>query len=390
MRRLGLALRKAFIRKCTNRQERKSIKAMDVEFKAIFIEIILISTIIFSLQSFITVESIEGYSSILDNISTQRIVDNTKRLVDFKTRYIFTPECNASAAFLHDYFSRLGGYDVYFDYFRVTRRASENFTAMNVVASKRGVAHENETIIVCAHYDSISEFDPVASAPGANDNAAGVAVVMEVAYVLGVFSLNRTVIFIAFSSEELSLQGSMNWVTNNTEILKSTIGIICLDGVARGKTIAVMFTLEASDSLARYVVNTARKLGYENFYERQVGAVGSDSDSFEMKGVRAVRFWDWDTTFIHTPDDTLETLDVNCIKQVADVACVATYRLATEPLDGVLTSIGRGASEGFLILVGAVVASVIVVISLLLIRNRRVLKQRLQSLIVFFILWLIG
>jgi len=361
--------------KCIDHQERKSPKTMDVEFKGILIEIILLSIIFLSFQNFIVVQSKEDYSFILNRVSIQRIMDNTKRLVDFKTRYVFTPECNASAAFLHDYFSNLGGYDVHFDYFRVTRGISENFTAMNVVASKEGVAQENETIIVCAHYDSISEFDPAVSAPGANDNAAGVAVVMEVAYVLGTFSLNRTVIFIAFSSEELSLQGSMSWVAKNTEILKSTIGVVCLDGVARGKTIAVMFTLEASDSLARYVVNTAKKLGYENFYERPVGLVGSDSDSFEMKGVRAVRFWDWDITFIHTPDDTLGTLDVNCIKQVADVACVATYKLATEPLDGVFTSIGRGPSEGFLILVGAVAAFVIVITSLLIIRHRLILKQ---------------
>jgi len=373
--RLGLALWDAYIKKCIDRQERKSLETMDVKFKAILIEIILLSVIILGFQSFIIVESSEDYSFILDRVSIQRIMDNIKRLVDFKTRYIFTPECNASATFLHDYFSNLKGYDVHFEYFRVTRRVSENFTAMNVIASKKGLAKENEIIIVCAHYDSISELDPAISAPGANDNAAGVAGMMEVAYVLSTFGLNRTVMFIAFSSEEFGLQGSINWVTKNAEMLNSIIGVICLDGVARGKTIAVMFTSEASDSLARYICNTARKLGYENFYERAVGVVGSDSDSFEMKGVRAVRFWDWDTSFIHTPDDTLETLDANCIKQVADVACVATYKLATESLEGILVSIGRGPSEGFLILVGAIAASVIVATSLLIIRHRLILKQ---------------
>jgi len=353
----------------------KRLRAIYVEFRGILVQSILLSIIVLSLQSFIIVQSGEDYSFILDKISIRRIIDNTKRLVDFKTRYVFAPECNASAAFLYDYFSNLGGYIVHFDQFRVTRRISENFTTMNVVASKKGVVQENETVIICAHYDSYSS-DPVVSAPGANDNAVGVATVMEVAYVLSTFSLNRTVIFIAFSSEEFGLQGSMNWVTKNTEILNSTIGVICLDGVARGKTIAVMFTSEASDSLARYVCNMAKKFGYENFYERPVGVVGSDSDSFEMKGVRAVRFWDWDTTFIHTPDDTLETLDLNCIKQVANVACVVTYKLATEPLDGVFISIGRSPSEDFLILVSAIVASVIGVTSLIIITHRWILKRR--------------
>ena len=362
---------------------------MDAKFKAILIELILLSIMILGSQNFI-VQSKEEYSFILSRISIQRIMDNAKRLVDFKTRYIFTPECNASAAFIRDYFSNLGGYDVQFDYFRITRLVSENFTAMNVIALKEGFAKENETVIVCAHYDSYSEFDPDISAPGANDNAAGAATLIEVAYVLSAFSLNRTVIFIAFSSEEFGLQGSMNWVAKNVEMLNSIIGVICLDGVARGKTIAVMFASEASDNLARYICNTARKLGYENFYARRVGVVGSDSDSFEMKGIRAVRFWDLDTTFIHTPEDTLETLDANCIKQIADVACVATYKLATESLGGVSVSIGRGPSESFLILVGAIATSVIVVISLLIIRHRWILKQRCQLLIIYFILQLMA
>jgi len=376
--------------KSIDRQERKSLKTMDAKFKAVLIGLILLSIIILGSQNFVIAQSKEDYSFILNRISIQRIMDNAERLIDFKTRYIFTPECNASAAFLGDYFSSLGGYDVQFDYFQVTRRVSENFTAMNVVASKKGFAKENEIIIVCAHYDSYSEFDPGTSAPGANDNAAGVATVMEVAYVLSAFNLNRTVIFIAFSSEEFGLQGSMSWVAKNGEILNSAIGVICLDGVARGKAIAVMFASEASDNLAGYICDTARKLGYENFYARRVGVVGSDSDSFEMKGIIAVRFWDWDTTFIHTPDDTLETLDSDCIKRIADVACVATYKLATESLGGVLVSTGRGPSEAFLILVGAIATSIIVAISLLIIRRRWILKQRCQLLIICFILRLMA
>jgi len=107
--RLGLAPWDAFSKECIDRQERKSLETMDVKFKAILIEIILLSIIILGFQSFIVVESSEDYSFIQERISIQRIVDNTKRLVDFKTRYIFTLQCNASATFLHDYFSNLRG-----------------------------------------------------------------------------------------------------------------------------------------------------------------------------------------------------------------------------------------------------------------------------------------
>ena len=63
-------------------------------------------------------------------------------------------------------------------------------------------------------------------------------------------------------------------------------------------------------------------------------------------------------------------------KEDETIIVCATYKLATESLDGMLVSIGRGPSEGFLMLVGIIAAFVIVATSLLVIRYRLILKQR--------------
>ncbi|MFQ5588999.1 MAG: M28 family peptidase [Nitrospiria bacterium] len=64
----------------------------------------------------------------------------------------------------------------------------------NIVAIKKGRA--KESIVVGAHYDS------VIGTPGADDNASGVAVLLELARLLQDFNLEKTVIFAAFANEE--------------------------------------------------------------------------------------------------------------------------------------------------------------------------------------------
>ncbi|HIJ88517.1 MAG TPA: M28 family peptidase [Desulfuromonadales bacterium] len=66
----------------------------------------------------------------------------------------------------------------------------------NVIATKRGCHIPHERVVVLAHYDT------VAGSPGADDNASGVAVMLEIARVLARFTFERTLHFIGVSLEE--------------------------------------------------------------------------------------------------------------------------------------------------------------------------------------------
>ena len=69
-------------------------------------------------------------------------------------------------------------------------------TVCNVWAERPGAAHPDEIVVVGAHYDSVS------GSPGANDNASGVAAVLEIARLLAGRRLPRTLRFAAFVNEE--------------------------------------------------------------------------------------------------------------------------------------------------------------------------------------------
>src|SRR5919112_4169999 len=99
----------------------------------------------------------------------------------------------------------------------------------------------NETVIVGAHYDHLGlggfgSLDPDSTGKvhnGADDNASGAAMLLQIAKRLAHSPPARTVLFIAFSGEELGLLGSAYYVKQPIYPLSTTIAMINLDMVGR-------------------------------------------------------------------------------------------------------------------------------------------------------------
>ncbi|MCV3214128.1 M28 family peptidase [Plectonema radiosum NIES-515] len=99
----------------------------------------------------------------------------------------------------------------------------EKFSSgVNIFAERQGTDKTAGAILVAAHYDT------VAISPGADDNASGVAVVLEVARLLGSHPTPRTLQLALFDKEEEGLLGSKAFVTNNTR-LANLRGVIVMD-----------------------------------------------------------------------------------------------------------------------------------------------------------------
>jgi hypothetical protein len=83
-------------------------------------------------------------------------------------------------------------------------------TITNVLATLRGSKHPNRVYVVSGHYDSrvTDVMDSTSDAPGADDDASGVAVAMELARVMATRSPEATVVFAAVAGEEQGLHGS--------------------------------------------------------------------------------------------------------------------------------------------------------------------------------------
>ncbi|HPP73685.1 MAG TPA: M28 family peptidase [Armatimonadota bacterium] len=100
-------------------------------------------------------------------------------------------------------------------------------TGANLIAVHQGTTRPNDIYLVGAHYDS-------AGNPGADDNASGVAGVLEAARVLSQFSFEATLVFVAFDWEELGLIGSRAYVDRH--IGDNIQGMISLDMIAYNPT----------------------------------------------------------------------------------------------------------------------------------------------------------
>ncbi|MEE9455819.1 MAG: M20/M25/M40 family metallo-hydrolase [bacterium] len=85
--------------------------------------------------------------------------------------------------------------------------ANIDLSAENVIGERRGLEKPDEIVIIGGHLDCVSEF-PLTDAPGAEDNASGVATALAAAAALRNLSFKRTVRFVAFGGEESGLFGS--------------------------------------------------------------------------------------------------------------------------------------------------------------------------------------
>jgi Zn-dependent M28 family amino/carboxypeptidase len=103
----------------------------------------------------------------------------------------------------------------------------------NVWARKRGRGGAPGTVLVCAHYDSISELSsietPDAPAPGADDNATGVAAVLELARACEGRDLRRDVIFVCYSGEEEGLLGSSHFAAKMASADEPLVAVLNMD-----------------------------------------------------------------------------------------------------------------------------------------------------------------
>jgi len=120
---------------------------------------------------------------------------------------------------------------------------NSSITSANVVAVKKGIS--SQEIIVGAHYDS------TVAGPGADDNASGVAVMLEVAKLLQNASNPYTIRFIAFGAGESGLLGSYAYLNQmSQEEFENTIAMIDLDSLVAGE-IAYVYSDEGQQSVVR-------------------------------------------------------------------------------------------------------------------------------------------
>ena len=161
---------------------------------------------------------------IIDRVSAGRIEADIRKLAAFGTRNTLsdtvssTRGIGAARRWIKDEFDRIsdacgGCLEVYFHRTLLeggeSRRIPNDVWIVNVIAIQRGTEHSDRYVMMTGDIDSraSSGTDGVTDAPGANDNASGMAGTLEVARVLSQYTFKSSIIYSGLSGEEQGLFG---------------------------------------------------------------------------------------------------------------------------------------------------------------------------------------
>jgi len=212
--------------------------------------------------------------------------------------------------------------------------------AHNVVALLPGAdpALRDEVIVIGAHYDHLGwggegSLDPDATAihNGADDNASGTAALVEVADRLTDGPRPaRSILFIAFSGEEMGLLGSAHYVAHPTHPIDDAVAMINMDMVGRlRENTLTVYGVATADEWEGVVERANERLPRPLELSKLPDGFGpSDHSSFYGEGIPVLHLFTNTHTEYHRPDDDWQTVDGEGIERVAHFATEVTRLLA--------------------------------------------------------------
>jgi Zn-dependent M28 family amino/carboxypeptidase len=184
-------------------------------------------------------------------------------------------------------------------------------TSRNVIASLPGSA-SSRSVILGAH------FDTKPPSPGANDNASGCGVVLELARLLKAEPAAGRTDFVFYGTEEYLVDapgdnhhlGSRDHAARlSAEEIANTAAMISVDMVGYGTRFHVRTMKRGPQTLSDYLLGEAKLSGVKLSFLKDLGKTGwSDHEPYELKGIPSVWLqWQSDPQY-HTPGDDAEHL----------------------------------------------------------------------------------
>jgi hypothetical protein len=222
---------------------------------------------------------------------------------------------------------------------RCTAAAKHAASVCNIVATLPGRDRALPAVVLGAHVDHLGRVKGKVH-PGADDNASGVAVLLEVARALaqqGGFS--RDVVFVAFSGEEEGLLGSRGYVQTLASVgapVSSRVhSMLNLDSVGRGDAAKPLLVLDGHT--ATEWVHIVRGVAFTTGVRAELAKEGggaSDQTAFLEAGIPAVQLFSGAHADWHRSTDTADKIDSASLVNAAVIAREMTAYLADrkEPL----------------------------------------------------------
>ena len=297
--------------------------------------------------------------NLIDQVQTDSLMAIVQRLQDFETRLMLTDSCIASAEWIHGEFERLG-YAAQYDSYFVNGSWVGDFPGTgfdrSVVANRMGNLNPDEQVIMGGHYDSIvwpNYWDALTWAPGADDNATGVACALEAARIFTDHAWDRTLTFIAFGGEELGLFGSTDYASESDSLGRSIRGVINMDMIAYMDGPDLDLNIGYAP-ISNWLAELFEEVGSIYVPELTLYPVlsfdGSDHAPFNAMGIPAIageERWIPNNPHWHAPTDIIDNISpaLFTLSTKVAVATMAIVALAPDQVaDVAVTDVGDGES----------------------------------------------
>ncbi|MBN9501687.1 MAG: hypothetical protein BGO01_15555 [Armatimonadetes bacterium 55-13] len=287
-------------------------------------------------------------------IDPKRMQATVEKLASWNDRNTNNPTCTEAAEWIAGQYRQIPGLEVEIMKYRLPKmaRVPEEKEVVQVVATLKG--QTDRRILVGGHFDTINMVDREnglrARAPGANDDASGTALALELARVMSQRKWKNTLVFVAFSGEEQGLYGSkalaeravkegwkIDGVFSNDMVGNSAnkngqkddkhVRVFSADSAEPGEAERT----QSSRELARLIEFLSRgTFGVKLVFRNDRFGRGGDHTPFMQAGYSAVRFTEVyeEYTRQHTGDDLPQSVDFKYAANAAKVNLIAMGAMA--------------------------------------------------------------
>ena len=269
-------------------------------------------------------------TNLVSTVSADSILVRLQGLQDLQTRYAMAENRLQVAQWIQQRFLDLGIADVDLQPFTY-----QSTTQYNVVATIPGTTYPNEYVIVGGHHDSRSnDTNPLAFAPGADDNGSGTAATLEMARVLAQngYQPKCSIRFVTFAAEEFGLWGSKFYAQDALNAGQSIRLMINHDMIANEPDPedwqVRLMPYDGSYAFSDYATQLTEQFTNLDAYYGSLNSGSSDSYPFWQRGYHAIYFFESVfSPYYHSSQDIIANCNPAYCADVikASLACAVAF-----------------------------------------------------------------
>ncbi|MDA3866867.1 MAG: M28 family metallopeptidase, partial [Salinivirgaceae bacterium] len=287
---------------------------------------------------------------IAAEVSQDSLTNYILSLQNIGTRYAMADNTKEVALWIKGKFDSFGYENVMLDSFLLDHNGMQ-VMQYNVICRSDSIYSHKDYVLLGAHHDAITYTTPVDSTPGADDNASGVAGVLECARVLKMHGQNskKPFHFATWGAEELGLHGSINYVTKYMQMDSLPVFYINLDMIANSTDGNRKIDYSVSEGLGQLIevaANTSEIIPVNSSYSG-----GSDHVPFRAADVPILYFAENNfSEYYHSDNDRLENLEMDFATEVVKGTAAAMYYGAKAlPLTQIIEVLNAGEGDDLIV-----------------------------------------